>query len=268
MAIGVALVMVAGALHFADCDESRNTLVEDMAVSMLETLPENALILSAQWDFWVSGSWYLQAVEGMRPDVTVIDQELLRRSWYLDQVGRAHPELMGKIRHEEEIFREHLYKFEHGLPYDAGAIGKAYSGLIDAMIEENFGERPVLVTGEVDPRYGARFGRVPYYLALRLVSDEAYLPQGFPDYPYKPLEGRLSVYTAKLAELYASSNYARGLYELHHGNHSVAERYLEVARSFDPGYGIEDIPRQPLDGAERIAASLGWFEKLRLSDPR
>jgi hypothetical protein len=259
------LLVWTGRLNYAACNERQNTLAEDMALDVLENLPENALIFSAQWDFWVSGSWYIQAVEEVRPDVVVIDPELLRRSWYLDQLGSAHPEIMEKVRNEESRFRSELYKFEHGLPYDATSIESAYVGLINALIDEHFEERPVLVTGEVRPQFGARYLKVPSYLALVLTRHDRYLPQDFPDYRYEPMEGRISIYTAKLAELYARSSYARAVYEAQYGHSELAERYLDLTLSFDPGYRSEDVPTQPLDGSERVGDVLAWFERLRLA---
>jgi hypothetical protein len=262
-AMAVLLVAMTAAFNCADSNENGNTLVEDMTVNMLETLPEDALILSAQWDFWVSGSFYMQAVEGLRPDVLVIDPELLRRSWYLEQLHTTHPDFMEQFKEEETRFREHLYKFENKLPYDNAAIDSTYRGLTQAMIDKSIDRRPVFVTGDVDPRYAERYSSVPYYLALRLVRDEDYLPQEFPSYRYRPMEGSCSVYTTKLAELYAGSAYVRGLYELQQGAESVANRYFELAVSFEPQCHMEDIPAQPLDGTKRVAATLRWFDQLR-----
>jgi hypothetical protein len=263
LAAAALLVVMTGLLNFADSNERGNTLVEDMTVNMLESLPRDALVLSALWDFWVSGSFYMQAVEGLRPDVLVIDPELLRRSWYLDQLHTTYPDFMAQFEEEEAQFREHLYKFEHKLPYDSVAIDSTYKGLIQAMIDKSIDERPVFVTGDVNPTFGASYARIPYYLALRLMRDDTYLPQDFPEYRYRSIERSCSVYTTKLAELYASSTYARGLYELQHGAQAAAERYFELAMGFDPRCRPEDIPPQPLDGNERIAATIRWFQQLR-----
>jgi hypothetical protein len=89
------------------------------------------------------------------------------------------------------------------------------------------------------------------------------LPLEFPDYRNGPIEGSCSVYTTKLAELYAGSSYARGIYELQHGAQSLANRYFDLALSFDPKCRPEDVPPQPLDGNERVQATLRWFQELR-----
>ena len=234
-----------------------------MTLDVLENLPENAIVLSAQWDFWVAGSWYLQAVENVRPDVLVIDPELLRRSWYLDQIERAYPQFMASVEEETSVFRKELFKFEQGLFYDAPTIEAAYKALMNAMIRKHIEERPVLVTSEVRSDVGADYSRIPYHLAFRLVKDGAYLPQEFPKFRYQPLEGRISVYTAKLAELYARNIYARAVYEAQFGRSNLADRYLELALSFDPRVELADVPPQPLDGKERVVETLKWFQGLR-----
>jgi hypothetical protein len=170
---------------------------------------------------------------------------------------------MASVTEEVAVFREELYKFEHGLPYDAAVIEAAYKGLMNAMIRNHIDERPVLVTSEVRIDVGTDYLRVPYHLAFQLVKDDTYVPQDFPEYRYRALQGRISVYTTKLAELYARNIYARAMYEGHHGHSDLARRYLELASSFDPGVTLEDIPPQPLDGQARVADTLKWFEGLR-----
>ena len=66
---GTALMLSNAALHYRACDESGNTLVEDLVHNVLEPLPPNAVLITNQWDQWVSGSYYFQAVEKLRPDV-------------------------------------------------------------------------------------------------------------------------------------------------------------------------------------------------------
>ncbi|HEY6171410.1 MAG TPA: DUF2723 domain-containing protein, partial [Candidatus Kapabacteria bacterium] len=58
-------------------DESGNHMVDDFTTNMLQNLPKDAIVISSAWDFWVSGSFYYQFVEKVRPDITVIDVALL-----------------------------------------------------------------------------------------------------------------------------------------------------------------------------------------------
>ena len=91
-------------------------LVQDYTATLLANLKPNAVILSYQWDYFVSASYYFQYVKHIRTDVTVIDKELLRRSWYYLQMKKNHPAVYEKSKKEIDGFLEELYKFEHDLP--------------------------------------------------------------------------------------------------------------------------------------------------------
>ncbi|MDB5032974.1 MAG: hypothetical protein JWQ98_215 [Chlorobi bacterium] len=268
--IGLAALLAMGncAINYADGDESRNTLVEDMTVNVLQTLPQNAIIFSSQWDFWVSGSFYMQVVEGLRPDVMVIDPELLRRSWYLDDMTRAYPEFMRGVKPAVDRFREEVYKFDNDLPYQADIIQSTYIGMMNAMIDSNISRRPVCVAGEVDPAVGARWVRTPYYLSLRLMPDTTYLPQEFPHYRFAFWPGHVDGYVSKIYELYARSAVARLLYEAQHNRNDLAQRYYDLAMSFDPGFAVRDIPGLPLNSTDQVTGMIGFFDQIRAMRPQ
>ncbi len=263
--LAAALALLALAINYREADESGNRMVEDMTVNVLSSMPSNAVIFSSQWDFWLAGSFYMQGVERMRPDVLVVDPELLRRSWYLDELTHNHPEFMASVAMEVEAFRTEVYKFEHDLPYDPMTIEGAYVGMMDAMIDRQIERRPVFVGAEVRPDLGTRFRRVPYHLTLRLMpQDSGYLPESFPAYRYHPWPGHIDGYTAKVAELYGRSLYARALYEAEFKRDSLALKYLSAAITFDPGYAVRDIPSLPLNSEDQVKGTIAFFEGLRM----
>ena len=254
--LGLAGLLAAGVIlfNYGDADESGNYLVEDATVNMLENLPQNAIIISGLWDFWLSGSYYMQGVEGMRPDVTVVDHNLLKYGWYIEQLRTNYPEFMEGVRKEVEAFQEEQYKFERDLPYDPAVIDRRYVEMIDAMIRENLGKRPVLMTFDINERTqsgGFRYGnewpppnkRAPYQLAYMILPDEEYVPQEFPDWTFRFWEGRVDPYVANTYKWYATSARDRAQYEALHGNDSLAKRYMELARTFDPGWGPEEYAK-------------------------
>lgn len=273
--VGCVLVIASGIMNYGIADESRNTQVEDMAVNVLESLPENAVIFSKQWDFWLAGSFYMQAVENVRPDVLVIDHELLRRSWYLDQMQANYPAFMKTVEREVQAFRVELDKFEHDLPYDPRRIEAAYVGLINAMIDRSMESRPVLVTPDFDeqtgpdglPYYGGRWGRAPWYLARLLVKDNAYVGLDFPQYRFSFAGGEMNAYTLPQYWQYVRSCIDRAGYEASFGRDSLAMKYLEYAKTFDPGTTEEDIPALPLNSAIRAREITANFLWLRGMDP-
>ncbi|MBL7988343.1 MAG: DUF2723 domain-containing protein [Chlorobi bacterium] len=263
IALGAVLVGITIATNFHQSDERGNTVVEDMTFNMLNTLPKNALILSQQWDFWVAGSFYLQSVQGVRPDVLVIDPELLRRSWYIKQLQHSHPEFMKMVQPEINRFMKPLLQFEADEQYNPAEIEAAYVGLLSGMIDKSMPHRPVFVTGEVRTDISARWRHVPYNLALRLMPDTTYLPQQFPNYRFSHWAGRIDSYTAKAYELYARSALARFLYERGRGNTQLARRYAELALSFNPNWDPEKIPDQPMNGEDQITGMNGFFLELQ-----
>ena len=65
--------------NFKEVNQSNVYTYEDYTKAVLNTVPENSIIFSYQWDYFISASYYYQFVEDYRRDVTVIDKELLRR---------------------------------------------------------------------------------------------------------------------------------------------------------------------------------------------
>ncbi len=259
-----ALIAVGGcALNYGPSNERPNRLVEDMTINMLRTLPHNAIIFSSQWDFWVAGSYYMQGVEKMRQDVLVIDQELLRRTWYLDELQANYPEFMERVAPEVERFRREVRPFDQGEPFDPNVIQSAYIGMIDAIIDRNIALRPILMTSEVDRAMGARYGRVPSYLAYRLTSDTAYRSQEFPDYTFSFWPGRMDYYTAKIYEMYALSLAQRMAYEGRYGYDSLAACYRDYALTFDPGWNPALVRPLPLNSDQEVLKTIQVFEGLR-----
>lgn len=68
-----------------DHNRSRKTLARDTALNTLLSCAPDA-ILFTQGDNDTYPLWYLQEVEGVRPDVRVIITELLNADWYIDQL--------------------------------------------------------------------------------------------------------------------------------------------------------------------------------------
>ena len=261
-------------MNYADSDRSDLWLVEDAATNLLESLPQDAVVISGLWDFWLSGSWYLQEVEGVRPDVAVIDHNLLKYSWYIDQLDNAHPDLMKSVAPEVAAFRAEQYKFERDLPYDAATIDRLYVAMIDRMIATSLErERPVLLTFDMNEagasgmRYGAAWmppaRRVPWGLGYMIHPQGTYLPQEFPTWTFRERQGGPDGYEASLYQWYATAARDRAQYEAIHGNDSLARAYLEYGLRFDPGWGGEDLGGMAQGMARRVQEMNAGFAQMR-----
>jgi len=79
---------------------------------------------------------YAQDVDKERPDVVVLDQELLRRSWYLQDLEHQHPGLIAGSRAQVEAFLAAVKPFEAVQAYDGTAIDDAYYAMIKSFVDQ------------------------------------------------------------------------------------------------------------------------------------
>ena len=234
--VGTLLVAFGGiplALHYRTVDQSGNYLVEDYTRNLLRTVKPGGVVFSYQWDYWVSASYTFQYVRGERTDVTVIDKELLRRSWYLTELGVRHPAFMERCRPEVEAFRKELYKFEHELPYDGAVIEARFVGMIRAMIGRSMAFGPVYVTPEIEEQFTQGYQKVPEGLVFRVVSDTAFIAADPPVFAVRPFGGTGRM-ESMVWQLYGGAYVAHGDYLLRHGRPGEARKAYKDGLIYDP----------------------------------
>ncbi|CUT02600.1 protein O-mannosyl-transferase family [Candidatus Chrysopegis kryptomonas] len=98
VALSILCVLIPISVNFKKVDKSKNYLPEIYTLHILKNARPNAIIISYQWDYFVSPSLYFQLVENVRKDIVVIDKELLRRSWYIKQLQRNYPWLIERSK--------------------------------------------------------------------------------------------------------------------------------------------------------------------------
>jgi hypothetical protein len=198
----VMITLIPALSAYASWDDSnrRNYFyADDFARSILISLPPNSLVLTHDWTF-VSPSLYLQLVENVRPDVVVLDTELLRRSWYFRYLSKRASWLEKQSAEEISAFMTELLKYERSLPYDGNIITEKYVAMLNRFItaslrtnhpphiltnleakelnaatyrnwEETLGRPPFVTVGVMPGAIGAGFQWVPESLAFRLYED-------------------------------------------------------------------------------------------------
>jgi len=97
LAVGLTAVLLVvpvaqATRNYAAVDGSQRFFAADFARNILATLPPEA-ILFTQGDNDTFPLWYLQQVEKVRPDVSVVNLPLLNTPWYLNLVKRHDPGL-------------------------------------------------------------------------------------------------------------------------------------------------------------------------------
>ena len=74
-----------GVQEWDDHDRSKKTLARDMGKDYLESCPQNAILFSFG-DNDTYPLWYAQEVEGIRPDVRVMNYSLFGTDWYINEL--------------------------------------------------------------------------------------------------------------------------------------------------------------------------------------
>jgi hypothetical protein len=87
MVTAVSLILVPGVLlaeNYKDHDRSNRYMTRDYAINYLESCAPNA-ILFTYGDNDTFPLWYVQEVEGVRPDIKIINLSYLGMDWYISQ---------------------------------------------------------------------------------------------------------------------------------------------------------------------------------------
>ncbi|NXM65971.1 TM260 protein, partial [Serilophus lunatus] len=87
-----ALALVAPQVwtNYSACDQSNNYVVDKFARNLLSSMPTGAVVL-LRGDLPGNALRYLHYCEGVRPDITLIDQEMMTYEWYLPKLAKHLP---------------------------------------------------------------------------------------------------------------------------------------------------------------------------------
>jgi len=233
----------------------RYFIAHDYVDNLLKAIAPNGLLLTLDWQV-VSPMFYAQEIEQLRPDVKVVDINLLRRSWYFDYLKHAYPGLIERSREKIDVFVENLKKWER----DPGAfarspaltqrISAAFLEMIQSMVTNESRVAPVYMTndlissdsvnGELTRWLTQKYQLVPQGLVLNLANG-----QGFHDSPDVHLEvrgladgtlrfGKGDPVNAKVLPSYANMLINRGRYLALFGQHERAIAAFEQALMLNP----------------------------------
>lgn len=177
--VGLLLVVGVAASHWTELDRRREHLAGDAARAVLQSARSGALVLTSDWQFYAP-ALYLRWAEGVRPDLVLLDVNLLRYSWYPELLEQEDPDLLARVGAELEAFRAQQRLFEGGGRYDPAEIQGRFEALIQAfeqevrrrggvayvtLLTEEFVRRGRRVTGEgYLERLGSPPVRVPHGL--------------------------------------------------------------------------------------------------------
>ena len=223
-------------------DQSDNFIFEDYTKASLNSLPANSILFSYQWDYLISPSYYFQYVENYRRDVTIVDKELLRRSWYFDQLNNVDNSLLSGLNKEVKSFLDALKPFEQGGNFNPQVLEHYYRLILQKLISENQ-DRDFFIGVELfsnelqngEFQLPKDYTIVPYLLSLKVTKETDYVSAPLPDFEFR-LPKNANKYTDFIVSTVCNMLQNRAMYELRFEKIERAkiysERILEISPSF------------------------------------
>lgn len=142
----VSAVIPLEAIHanYRICDRSRDFMAYELATNLLSTVSEGSVVLTRTWDLYAP-VLYQQLIEGKRRDVVMIDYELMRRSWYVEELMERHGDRFASARSEVDRFLDLVADFEAGRDYDSRKLDLAFHAMLNEILLAGFPERAAYV---------------------------------------------------------------------------------------------------------------------------
>jgi hypothetical protein len=157
VAAATAIVLTSATAFAANWpfnNRRQDFIADDYVENLFSTIAPDGLLLTQDWQV-VSPMFYVQEIERRRPDVKVLDINLLRRSWYFDYLKQAHPGLIERSKEKIDSYVSLLKLWEQ----DPGAfarneeltrrISMAFLDMIQSMVRNEISVAPVYITNDV-----------------------------------------------------------------------------------------------------------------------
>ena len=248
ISIGVItlFILLQAYSNYGKVNNGNNYTYEDYTKTILASVTKNAVVFTYQWDYFVSPSYYFQYVNGYRKDVTVIDKELMRRSWYYNQLKHLHPDEIKGVQTEINMFLNAVKPFENGENYDSNLLESIYRRLMTNLVKTNVDKRDFYVAPELFENEMRRgeftlpegYTLVPDLFLFKVVKGNNYVPASDPDFTIR-FPAILDKYLNNIEKFFICPMLIRrALYELKYDKTERARIYIEKVKRDFPDYRI------------------------------
>jgi hypothetical protein len=176
----VLLPLILLKRNYFEADKSRDYFAYDFASNVMRSVKKDAVIMTNVWDHY--SPWlYLRFVELKRPDVSYLDVELCRRSWYFNFIRQNYPDLYRTSEGEISEFVREVYPFENRLAINPQVIEEAYTDMLNSFLTKNFRTRPLYDDLIGESRFEKLYLKIPEGMVYSLKDSLRYYPYDFPD---------------------------------------------------------------------------------------
>jgi hypothetical protein len=245
-ALVVLFIILQVYFNHKEVNKSSTYTFEDYTKALVESTEKNSIIFSYEWDYLVSPAYYFQNVENFRRDAVIIDKELLRRSWYYNQLMRNHPEVAGRLKPYSEPFLKALLPFERSENFSPELLETLYRTMMTKLVEDNVESRPFYIASELVENEMARgeftlpqgYSLVPDLFLFKVVKDDStYVPARNPDFTIRLPKYR-DHYITFIENTVGAMLVRRAMYEMKFDHTERAKMYLNKVKKEFPDYQI------------------------------
>jgi hypothetical protein len=232
-------------LNYADTNESDVHIYEDYTRAILNKADKNSIVFSYQWDYFTAAAYYFQNVENYRKDVVIIDKELLRRSWYYNQLKRNYPDLFSNMETEVSNFLTAVKPFEQDEQFDSGTIESCYRSVMTNLISSNIEKRSYYIGPELFQNEMQRgefslpsgYQITPDLFLFKVSKGNDYVPSPDPDFTIR-FPNKHNHYIDFIENTVAGMLAYRAYYELQFNKPDRAKIYINKIRKDFPDYQL------------------------------
>ncbi|HMQ79392.1 MAG TPA: DUF2723 domain-containing protein [Ignavibacteria bacterium] len=237
LAVSLILVVFSAAYNFKECDNSSNYANADFTVNAINSVENNAVIISYDWAYLYSGSLYYQLAEGLRPDVKIFNIKFLAVDWYLKTISKFYPDLYEGIRPQAD---EYLKVYGQSDKVKAPKL----TALVGAFIEKCFAGFPLYITVDLvlakeTKQFVDKYAMKPVGLLYRVESKGSpYDPNAGVnalDLRYRKIEPK-SPQEIHLLRVIPGMYFETAYYHYNNKNFEVSLKFLDKALEIDPGF--------------------------------
>jgi hypothetical protein len=247
-AVVAVIILCQAMLNYKDNDLKDVYTYEDFSKSVINSTKPNSIVISYLWDYLIAPSYYFQLVEKYRPDVVLVDKELLRRSWYYVQLDRQHPGLMDGIKTEVNMFEDALKPFERNEVYDSNLLESLYRKIMTNLIATNIDKRDIYIAPELYDNEMQRgefilpkgYTVIPDNLLFRIVKGNDYIEVSDPDFIIR-FPATRNRYIDFMENEEGTMLARRALYEIQFNRKDRAKLYVQKIKKEYPNY---NLPRE------------------------
>ncbi len=247
-------IIVEAYFNYEAVNQSDVYTFEDYTKAVLGSVDKHSIIFTYEWDYLVSPSCYFQLVENYRRDVSVVDKELLRRSWYYHQLNTVHPALLSGMKEDVNDFLHAVAPFESKGKFDPNLLEYTYRKIMTDLVATNIAKRSFYVAPELFENEMQRgeftlpegYTLVPDLLLFKVVKGNAYVPAADPNFKISfPAAG--TTYTNNIQNFVGSMLARRALYEMQFDKLDRAKIYIKKIKKDLPGYVLPQGLAQVLE---------------------